>query len=77
MTSDHPPEAITLTTRQQQVAALAARGLSYQQIGAELGISPRTAEQHIRDIAARLPDVGVKSVLRRVMLYMSEQGRAA
>jgi DNA-binding NarL/FixJ family response regulator len=77
VTDQSSPEAITLTTRQQEVAALAAQGFSYAQIADKLSISPRTAEQHIRDIASRLPDSEIASPLRRVMRYMLSQGRAA
>lgn len=35
-----------LTDRQRQVAYLIEGGLTYEEIGAELGISPRTAKAH-------------------------------
>jgi non-specific serine/threonine protein kinase len=41
---DRLPEP--LTERQRQVAYLIEDGLTYEQIGAELGISPRTAKAH-------------------------------
>jgi DNA-binding CsgD family transcriptional regulator len=66
-----------MTPRQTQVAHLAAEGLGYRQIGERLGIAPRTAEQHIRDIAARLPDERSGSPLRRVMRYMLAGHRGA
>lgn len=43
-----------LTRREQQVAALVARGLGARQIAAELTISTRTAESHVAHIMAKL-----------------------
>jgi predicted ATPase/class 3 adenylate cyclase/DNA-binding CsgD family transcriptional regulator len=43
-----------LTTRQQEVAALVARGLTNKQIAHRLGISRFTAETHVRNILERL-----------------------
>ena len=31
-----------------------ARGLTYKELGAELDISPKTAENHVRNILAKL-----------------------
>ena len=36
----------SLTTRQRQVVALIAEGCSNDEVGARLGISPRTAKAH-------------------------------
>jgi non-specific serine/threonine protein kinase len=43
-----------LTLRQQEVAALVARGWSNQEIASVLVISPRTAETHVQHILAKL-----------------------
>jgi predicted ATPase/DNA-binding NarL/FixJ family response regulator len=43
-----------LTRREQDVAALVARGLSNSQIAAELVISPRTVETHVQHIMDKL-----------------------
>ena len=43
-----------LTARQQDVAALVARGLTNKQIAQRLGISRFTAETHVRNILDRL-----------------------
>jgi DNA-binding NarL/FixJ family response regulator len=43
-----------LTRREQDVAALLARGLTNQQIAAELTISQRTAETHVCNILSKL-----------------------
>ena len=39
-----------LTPRQQQVARLAARGLSSSEIALQLGVKPNTVDAHIRKI---------------------------
>ena len=41
-----PAEEPALTPRQHQVLALIAQGLSNEEIGATLGISPRTVRAH-------------------------------
>lgn len=43
-----------LTDREREVLTLVARGATYGQIGAELGISPKTAENHVRNILGKL-----------------------
>lgn len=48
-------EDLRLTPRQQEVAKLVARGRTYSYVGAELGISSRTVEQHVYDIASQIP----------------------
>ena len=44
----------TLTSRQQEVAALVAEGLTNREIGDRLGISERSAEGHLERIRIRL-----------------------
>ena len=46
--------ASPLSDRERQVLQLVARGHTYPQIGAELSISPRTAENHVRNILGKL-----------------------
>ncbi len=43
-----------LTDRERQVLQLVARGHTYREIGAELSISPKTAENHVRNILGKL-----------------------
>lgn len=43
-----------LTEREREVLTFVARGASYGEIGHELGISPRTAENHVRNILGKL-----------------------
>lgn len=62
-----------LTGRQFQVLRLMARGLSNRAIGAELVISPRTAEHHVQDVYAR---IGVSS-RAAAALYAMEHGLVA
>ena len=61
-----------LTERQVQVLRLMGRGLSNRAIGAELVISPRTAEHHVQDVYAR---IGVSS--RAAALFAMEHGLLA
>ena len=43
-----------LSEREREVLALVARGLTYRQIGGELFIASKTAENHVRRILAKL-----------------------
>ncbi len=43
-----------LTEREREVLQLVARGHTYKEIGVELGISPKTAENHVRNILGKL-----------------------
>lgn len=43
-----------LTSRENQIADAAARGLTNKQIGAEYGISPETVKRHLASIYAKL-----------------------
>lgn len=47
-------EAMTLSTRERDVAALAARGLSNLQIARELEISHKTVEKHLASVYGKL-----------------------
>jgi two-component system NarL family response regulator len=47
------PEA-ELTTRQREVLALVAKGLTYKEVGARLNLSPRTVKYHMAEIMAQL-----------------------
>ena len=44
------PKWHALTPRQQQVARLAARGLSSSQIAQQLGVKPNTVDAHLKKI---------------------------
>lgn len=50
---DAATQVIPLTDRQKQVVRLVRDGLTYQQIGAELGISAETVRVHVQDVAAK------------------------
>ena len=43
-----------LSDREREVLQLVARGHTYSAIGRDLGISPRTAENHVRNILGKL-----------------------
>lgn len=54
-TSTMPPDRYeSLTTREREVLHLAAEGHGHQDIGARLGISPRTAEVHRANLMRKL-----------------------
>lgn len=48
------PTGTALTPREREVLGLVARGLSYGEVGEELYISPKTVENHVRNIMAKL-----------------------
>ncbi len=43
-----------LTPRQTEVARLAARGASYKKIAGEVGISPRTVQDHLEIVRRKI-----------------------
>ncbi len=43
-----------LTEREREVLQLVARGRTYKELGVMLGISPKTAENHVRNILGKL-----------------------
>ncbi len=49
-----PPDARALTRREEEVAALVARGLTNRQIAAELVVGKRTADAHVLSILGKL-----------------------
>ena len=54
--SQHPgvPPAVTLSTREQEIARQVLTGLTYKEIGAQLFISAKTVEHHVARIRRRL-----------------------
>ena len=49
-----PPQLDILTEREREVLALAGRGLSNTEIGAELFVSPATAKTHVSHVMTKL-----------------------
>jgi ATP/maltotriose-dependent transcriptional regulator MalT len=62
-----------LTRREQEVAALIARGMTNRQIAEELFIAERTADTHVEHILAKL-ELGSRT---QVATWVVEQGDAA
>lgn len=67
---------LPMTPRQQEAAALAAQGMTYEEIGNELGISRNTARSHIIALANRLPGDSTRP-LWRVRRWMLTREHAA
>ncbi len=65
--ADEPPD--TLTRREEEVAALAARGLTNRQIAQELVISEHTVHHHLTSILKKL---GLRS-RRQLAAWLNEQ----
>jgi DNA-binding NarL/FixJ family response regulator len=53
--SDHPPKAPhTLTSREQEVLSLAAKGNANRETAAQLEISTETVKKHLKNIYSKL-----------------------
>jgi len=64
-----------LTEREMQVLALLSEGLTMQQIGRRLGISPRTVETHVAKLYRKLSvRTRVQAVARAASLGLVELG---
>jgi DNA-binding NarL/FixJ family response regulator len=48
------PAAPALTSRETDVLRLVAKGLTYPQIAARLGLSPRTVQNHVQNTLTKL-----------------------
>jgi len=58
-------EQIKITRRDQDVLKLLVQGCSNKEIAAELNISPRTVQQHLRTLFLR---AGIRQGRKRVIL---------
>jgi DNA-binding CsgD family transcriptional regulator len=62
-----------LTPQEVQVARLVAEGLSNKEVAAQLYLSPRTIDYHLRNVYSKL---GVTSRTHLVRLFPREQDQA-
>ena len=67
-----PHESLAITERQRQVVELIAAGCSNDEIGARLGISPRTAKAHSDALRQKL---GVSRRRQIPAAYRARTGR--
>lgn len=65
--SQAAPENPILTGREQQTLNMIVRGLSTAEIGAALGISPKTVEKHRTSMMAKLQVSSVAQLLARAL----------
>jgi DNA-binding CsgD family transcriptional regulator/tetratricopeptide (TPR) repeat protein len=70
---DTSRDAIVLTPREREVAALVARGLTNREIAAELVIAERTADTHVSNLLGKL---GMKT-RSQIAAWAVEHGQAA
>ena len=74
MANTRQPNFETLTVREKEVASLVAEGLSNEEIASRLGISRRTVEVHLYNIAQKLGWTNRSALAVLFKLYLSRRG---
>ena len=63
----------SLTTREREILGLVSRGLSSKLVAIELGISPRTVDNHRASIMVKMGAKNVSSLVRMSMMVQEPQ----
>ena len=71
-TDVEPPANGVLSEREREVALLVLQGKTYNEIGASIFISPRTAEHHIARIRRRLGAVNRSELITRLRVLLHD-----
>lgn len=64
-----------LQPRHQKVAHRVGNGATYEEIAAEMGLSPRTVRHYVKDICTNLPDgeyAGLEPKIAVMQWYLRE-----
>ena len=76
--SQHPgvPPAVTLSTREQEIARRVLTGLTYKEIGGQLFISAKTVEHHVARIRRRLGATSRRELFGHLQVMLAPENAA-